>query len=259
MSRFVLALFLQGVAFVAQAQFDFTTNNGAITITAYTGSDTAVTVPGATNGWPVTVIGNSSFGYTVISSVALPDSVISIGDYAFAGCFDLTNIMLGDSLASVGQFAFDNCLDLATVTLPGTVTNLEDEAFAECASLTAVYFQGNAPNPDATVFLDDSATVYYLPGTAGWGPSYGGAPAAAWMLPQPLILDGGTGFGGPVSNFCFTISWATNIPVVVEACTNLADPMWQPLATNTLVNGTDYFCDPAWTNNPCRFYRVAAP
>jgi hypothetical protein len=59
--------------------------------------------------------------------------------------------------------------------------------------------------------------------------------------------------------FDFTISWATNIQVVVEACTNLSNPIWQPVQTNTLIDGSSYFSDPQWTNYPGRFYRLRSP
>jgi hypothetical protein len=61
------------------------------------------------------------------------------------------------------------------------------------------------------------------------------------------------------NGFGFIISWATNISVVVEACTNLANPTWSPLATNTLSGGSAYFSDPQWTNYPARFYRLRSP
>jgi hypothetical protein len=59
--------------------------------------------------------------------------------------------------------------------------------------------------------------------------------------------------------FSFIISWATNVPVAVEACTNLSNPVWQPVQTNTLTGGYFYFSDPTWTNYPGRFYRVRSP
>jgi hypothetical protein len=74
-----------------------------------------------------------------------------------------------------------------------------------------------------------------------------------------VILNSGSGFGVHTNGFGFIISWATNIPVVVEACTGLANPAWSPVATNTLTDGTSYFSDPQWTNYPIRFYRVRAP
>src|SRR4051794_9175323 len=77
----------------AGAQFTFTTNNGAITITSYTGSGGDVTIPGATNGYPVTTIGANAF-YTALSvtNVTIPNSVTGIGNYAFADCYALTNV-----------------------------------------------------------------------------------------------------------------------------------------------------------------------
>jgi hypothetical protein len=61
------------------------------------------------------------------------------------------------------------------------------------------------------------------------------------------------------NGFGFIISWATNIPVVVEASSNLANPSWSPISTNILTDGTAYFTDPAWTNYPNRFYRLSSP
>jgi hypothetical protein len=69
----------------------------------------------------------------------------------------------------------------------------------------------------------------------------------------------GPGFGVQTNQFGFNIFWATNIPVVVEACTNLASPVWQPVATNTLDGGSSYFSDPQWKNYPARFYRLRSP
>jgi len=79
---------------------------------------------------------------------------------------------------------------------------------------------------------------------------------AQWFLPKPLILSAGAGFGVQTNRFGFIISWATNSPVVVEACTNLANPSWYPLATNSLTSGSSGFSDPQWTNYPGRFYRL---
>jgi hypothetical protein len=122
-----------------------------------------------------------------------------------------------------------------------------------------VYFQGNAPKVDPYPFNGtDNATVYYLPGTTGWGPTFGGRPTALWLLPYPLILNNGASFGVNANGFGFIISWATNIDVVVEASTGLANPSWIPLQTNILTGGWSYFSDRQWTNYPGRFYRLRA-
>ena len=84
---------------VVQAQFTFITNNGAITITGYTGSDGTLIIPDETNGYPVTSIG---------------------GNYAY------------------GNYGFYSDTSLTNVTIPGSVTNIASGVFAYCSSLTAI-------------------------------------------------------------------------------------------------------------------------
>ena len=57
----IIALMWLALPMFVQAQFTFTTNSGAITITHYTGTGGAVVIPAMTNGYPVTSIGNSVF------------------------------------------------------------------------------------------------------------------------------------------------------------------------------------------------------
>jgi hypothetical protein len=68
-----------------------------------------------------------------------------------------------------------------------------------------------------------------------------------------------TGVASVTNPFSFNINWANGQTVVVEACTNLANPVWQPVQTNTLEIGTASFSDPQWTNYPNRFYRLRSP
>jgi hypothetical protein len=66
------------------------------------------------------------------------------------------------------------------------------------------------------------------------------------------------GFGG-ANCFGFTITGSSNLVIVVEACTNLANPIWSPLGTNSLTGGSYYFSDPQWTNYSAHFYRFRSP
>jgi hypothetical protein len=63
-------------------------------------------------------------------------------------------------------------------------------------------------------------------------------------------------FGVQSNGFGFNINWADGQTVVVEACTNLFNPVWQPVQTNILTGESVYFCDSQWTNYSCRFYRL---
>ncbi|HOB97855.1 MAG TPA: hypothetical protein PKM43_03790 [Verrucomicrobiota bacterium] len=76
------------------------------------------------------------------------------------------------------------------------------------------------------------------------------------MQPQPTILAFGERFGVRANQFGFTISWATNATVLVEACTDLTKPTWSAVGTNTLSDGFACFSDADWANHSARFYRV---
>jgi hypothetical protein len=82
------------VACPLQAQFNYTTNNGTITITGYTGTNGAVVIPSTITGLPVIAIGdNAFFGNTTLTSVTIPNTVTNIiAYYAFSGCTNLTAI-----------------------------------------------------------------------------------------------------------------------------------------------------------------------
>jgi len=224
----LLLLLLPGAV---QAQYTYTTNSdNTITITGYTGSGGAVTIPSTINGYPVTSIGEIAFqSNTNLTSVTIPNSVTNIGDRAFFFCTNMTSVTILNSVTSIGE-----------------------EAFSWCFSLTSVYFQGNAPSVsnDGTVFSgDNNVTVYYMPLTTGWGGTFGGLPTVLWN-PQMQNL------GVQSNQFGFNITGSRNLVIVVEACTNLANAVWVPLATNTLTGGSSYFSDPEWTNYPARFYRL---
>jgi hypothetical protein len=66
------------------------------------------------------------------------------------------------------------------------VTNIGWDAFAYCGYLRSIYFLGNAPSLVPNALEDIVATVYYLPGTSGWGASFGGLPTAL-LIPPPTI------------------------------------------------------------------------
>ena len=219
-----------------------------------TGKAGSYTIPNS-----VTRIGDSAFYDCDLTSVTIPNSVTRIGDYAFNGC-GLTSVTIGKGVTSIGNGAFGFCASLTSITIPDSVTTIGQNAFFYCASLRAVYFQGDAPVVGLDPFYAaNNATVYYLPGTAGWSPTFGGRPTAFWVLANPVILGVGPSFGVQANQFGFLISWATNIPVVVEATTTVANPTWSPVKTNKLIGGTSYCSDPDWSRYPTRFYRLRSP
>ncbi len=123
-------------------------------------------------------IGGLAFdGCASLASVAIPNSVTSLGDMVFQDCASLTNAAIGNGVTDVGVWAFYSCTNLQSITISSNVNSIGYEAFFGCINLTEVSFQGNAPNLDSDVFDGDSAAVvHYLPGTTGWGATFGGRP-----------------------------------------------------------------------------------
>jgi hypothetical protein len=164
-------------------------------------------------------------------------------------------VTIGNGATYIDNSAFGYCSNLASVTIGDSVNSIGSGAFSCCSSLTAVQFEGNCPadvRSDA-FYNADNAIVYYLPGTTGWGPTFGGRPTALW---RPQIQTGDASFGLRTNQFGFNIGWASGRVVVVEACTNVANPIWSPVGTNTLTDGSGYFSDPSWTNYAARVYRI---
>jgi BspA type Leucine rich repeat region (6 copies) len=184
-----------------------------------------------------------------LASITIPNNITNIGDSAFVGCLNLTNIIIGNGVCSIGNEAFLGDA-LTTVTIPANVVHLGEYAF-QCLTLTNIYFLGNTPAADSTIFALDPATVYYLPWTTGWGTCFGGVPTAPGSE-QLAMGDAGVQTNG----FGFTMVWTGSPTVIVQACTNLANPVWLPVTTNALANGVANFADPQWANYPNRFYRV---
>jgi len=195
---------------------------------------------------------------------AILNSVIKIGDSAFDSCTNLTQVMIPNSVTAIGSQAFHSCFNFTDMTIPGSVTNIGQYAFSNIKnSFHQAYFQGNAPtieggagSNNSTVFAGETGTAYYTPGTTGWGTSFGGwAARAGTYQPQPQIFW--NNLVGQDNVFRLPVSWATNATVVVESSTDLLS--WVSVTTLKLVNGTNNFSDPAWTNYPRQFYRVRFP
>ncbi|HWV99225.1 MAG TPA: PKD domain-containing protein [Candidatus Acidoferrum sp.] len=120
----------------ALAQFSYATNNGALTITDYTGPGGVVAIPSWVNGLPVTAIAGGAISgkSSTALMVTIPGGVTNIGDYAFASDYGLTRVYFEGNAPAVGSH---------------------------------VFFDDN--------LLGGSQTAYYLPGATGWGSTVGAA------------------------------------------------------------------------------------
>ncbi len=87
-------------------------------------------------GTDMTVMPDDMFnGRGALGKIVLPDSLQTIGGYAFYGCTSLDNIILPASLKTIGNNAFYNCGRLTEVVVPEGVTGIGTYAFYNCSSL----------------------------------------------------------------------------------------------------------------------------
>jgi hypothetical protein len=170
LSLLPLLLLLANPAMV-QAQFTFITNNGAITITGYnTAAGLSVVIPAATNGYPVTRIGDEAFWLCNLTNLTIPDSVITIGRYSFYDCTSLSSVIIGNSVTNIVEGAFQNCAMLTSVTIGNSVKIIGDEAFGSCTSLTNITVNtANAAYSSSGGVLFDNARATLIQFPTGWG------------------------------------------------------------------------------------------
>ena len=73
----------------------------------------------------------------------IPNSVATIGDYAFSDCTGLTSITIPNSVTTIGDYAFQNCTDLTSVAIGNSVTTIGSSAFSLCNNLVEVTINSN--------------------------------------------------------------------------------------------------------------------
>lgn len=150
-SAFLAVIMLCGcfvTAFAADG-FTYTETDGEITVTGYSGGETALEIPGEIDGKPVTAIGSRAFKEKNITSVTVPASVKTIGTYAFLGCAKLASVEFAENsaLETIEMSAFQSCSSLKSIVIPEGTQSVGRTVFAGTAlekitipaSVTAFY------------------------------------------------------------------------------------------------------------------------
>ena len=98
------------------------------------------------------------------TSFSIPDSVTSIGLYAFAYCDSLTSVTIPDSVTSIGPGAFFDCNSLISIKIGDSVTSIGNAAFEDCDLLTSVTIGNSVNSIDYSAFYGcDSLTIIEIP------------------------------------------------------------------------------------------------
>ncbi len=116
-------------------------DDGTYTVTAGDKTATEIMIPDEYRGQPVVAIAKSVF-CAVNASSPLPLASIEFGKFikdigynAFWGCANLREITLPDSLLTLGTYAFERCTGLQSVTFGSGLTTIKQEAFWGCTGL----------------------------------------------------------------------------------------------------------------------------
>lgn len=127
----------------------------------------------STNEWPSVGGGgyvSGAFGSCKnIKRVDIPESVIIIGEGAFAYCTNLETVSFGQNskLQIIGDRAFAECTSLKEIEIPASITVLYLSAFSECDNLKTIICHATLPprlnNASATV---PENCVLYVPNEA---------------------------------------------------------------------------------------------
>ena len=103
----------------------------------------------------VTSIGEYAFWCCeTLTNIEIPYSVASIGNSAFYGCSRLTSVTIPNSVTSIGNFAFGYCTRLTSIVIPNSVTSIEQYTFYNCYSLASIEIPNSVTNIGEYAFYD---------------------------------------------------------------------------------------------------------
>ena len=195
-----------GAAYGLQLEYE-ELNDGTVTITKFvSSSSTDIELPSVIDGKAVTSIAESAFDANDIeacsnlTSIVIPDNVVSIGYDAFRGCTSLTDVTIPDSVTSIGSDAFSGCIGLTSVTIPDSVISIGNWAFGSCTSLTSVTIPDSVTSIGSNAFSGctglTSVTIPNSVISIGDGAFYNCTSLTNIEIPDSVTSIGSVAFGG---------------------------------------------------------------
>lgn len=151
----------EGGAMLVMPYYDSSSDPSWITWTEYVYTDPVINVPAMAGGLTVVAIDhNALYNSPSIQSITLPNTIKSIGGWAFAGDSSLTSINIPESVEYIGESAFNStglssahvsakmaewgmslyqgCFNMQHVTFDEDVTVIPERIFFNCERLKSV-------------------------------------------------------------------------------------------------------------------------
>ena len=141
-------------------------------------------------------------------NTTIPNSVSSIGSWAFASCSGLTTISFPNSVTSIGGYAFTGCKNLSgELIIPNSVTSIGGHAFSLCTGLT-----GSLTIPESLISIEGGTFL----GCTGFTGALvipnsvetigSGAFQSCSSITELTIGEGVTSIGSSAFKFCSSLS-----------------------------------------------------
>lgn len=146
--------------------YEYTLNaDGTATLisTGFLGSDEGpVQLPDKLGGCPLTAIGDYALKGKTCEQLIIPETVVSIGDYAFQNCYSLLSITIPGTVKTMGDGVFDGCFDLVEATFEDGNITIGSNPFSGCNDLETVTVSDTHPTlklVDNVLFTKDGARL----------------------------------------------------------------------------------------------------
>jgi hypothetical protein len=172
-------------------------------------------------------------GFTNLREVDLT-GVVSICDYAFTQCHNLTVVTFGEGLTSIGEYAFTGTI-VKDVTIPSSVTSLGKGVFGNCSALQNIIFEDNSTlnNISESAFIDTGLINVVLPNSVK---SIGDEAFNYCRFLKTVIFGTGVEQIGYEAFHCSGLT-SVNIPDSVNSIDAYAFSMCDSLTTATIGKG----------------------
>lgn len=120
-------------------------------------------VPAYINNIPVKAIDDFAFHETEIESITIPDTLVEIGAYAFAGCTRLKNISFPDSVKNIGDMVCGACRSLEFVKWSKAAERIPSLAFLNCKNLREIINIDSVKTIDNHAFYGSGLVSFKVP------------------------------------------------------------------------------------------------